>query len=103
MAPRTSVAIVANGGRTLSGFRRKASLTQASRAFDVASARLWDVPQTEEVSTIVSVGTVSAEFPSVQRAERAMASMFHEHAQSTDPSCPAVALWDVLAIAHAPG
>ncbi|MGH1340830.1 MAG: hypothetical protein ACRBN8_04730 [Nannocystales bacterium] len=102
MAPRTSVAIVANGGRTLSGFCRKASFAQASRAFDDAGARLWATAQAEDTSTVVSVGVVSAEFHSLKQAERAMASMFHQHTQQTDPMCPAVARWDALAVAHAP-
>lgn len=54
----------------------------------------------EEPSVIVSVGSVSAEYTSVWQTERALASMFHEHAQTSDPACPAVALWDALAVAH---
>ncbi len=103
MAPRTSVAIVANGGRTLSGFRRKASFAEASRAFDDAGVRLWSMPETQDASTIVSVGCVSAEFPSLRLAERAIASMFHQHAQDADPTCPTVAGWDVHAVGRAPG
>ena len=49
----------------------------------------------------MSVGGVSAEFPSLQQAERAIASMFHQHAQDTDPTCPAVARWGVLSVAYA--
>lgn len=103
MGPRTAVAIVANEGRTLSGFCRTASLAEASRDLDAAAARLWAMGQAEGPSVIVSVGDVSAEYASVWQTERALASMFHEQAQASDPKCPAVALWDALAVAHAPG
>ena len=82
MAPRTSVSIVANGGRTLCGFSRTASLGQASLALDAAGARLWSMGQTEDPSVIVCVGTVSAEFSSLAESERGLASMFDEHAQT---------------------
>lgn len=103
MGTRTVIAIVANGGNTLSGFCRTASLAEASRDLDTAAARLWAMGHAEEPSVIVSVGGVSAEFTSVWQTERALASMFHEHAESSDPTCPAAAVWDAFGDTHTPG
>jgi hypothetical protein len=102
MEPRTSVAIVANGGRTLSGFSRRGTLGQASQALDIANSRLWTVAESQEASVVVSVGGVTAEYASVWQTERALAAMFHEYVQACDPTRPAVASLDTLAVGLAP-
>ncbi len=103
MEARTSIAIVANGGRTLSGFSRRGTLEQARLALDTANSRLWTVAESQEASVVVTVGGVTAEYASVWQTERELAAMFHEHVQACDPTRPAVASLASLTVGLAAG